>query len=76
MHAGHIFSEKLMNIANFIYIYLYISPDTLKSYYGIGPDFEKAASLRKPNISRNFQKNIFEVRKNILLGGVEKKIGV
>ena len=26
---------------------MYISPHTLKSYYGIGPDFEKAASLRK-----------------------------
>ena len=43
--AGQIFSEKLMNIAKFIGIY--ISPDTLKSYYGMGPDFQKAASLRK-----------------------------
>ena len=26
---------------------MYISPDTLKSHYGMGPDFQKAASLRQ-----------------------------
>ena len=50
VHAGLIFSEKLMKIANFIGL----SPHTLKSYYGIGPDFEKAASLRKSVFSPTF----------------------